>query len=125
MKRKPLRQGDVLLVPVKDVPAGCKPVERVGARAILAEGEATGHHHAISDAEVDLVIDDLERRFLTIGSQGATLMHEEHCEACTKAGVDIHTPSGLPHTGSTVAPGKYEVLIQVEYAPGELRRVAD
>jgi hypothetical protein len=103
-KRLPVRQGDVMLVPVAKVPAGCRPVGRVGGRVILAEGEVTGHHHAISDAEVDLVIDDLERRFLEVGKAGAMLAHEEHA-------------------GVAVAP--WEVLIQVEYTPSELRRVAD
>jgi hypothetical protein len=106
MKRLPVRQGDVLLVPIEEVPQGCKPVARVGGRVILAEGEVTGHHHAISDADVALVIGEMERRFLEVGDGGATLVHDEHA-------------------GIAVAPGHYEVLIQVEYAPGELRRVAD
>jgi len=106
MKRLPVRQGDVLLVPIKEVPEGCKPVRRVGGRVILAEGEVTGHHHAISDTDVALVIGEMERRFLEVGNAGATLVHDEHA-------------------GIAVAPGRYEVLVQVEYAPGELRRVAD
>jgi hypothetical protein len=106
MKRLPVRQGDVLLVPIEEVPQGCKPVARVGGRVILAEGEVTGHHHAISDVDVDLVIGEMERRFLEVGGAGATLTHDEHA-------------------GITVAPGRYEVLIQVEYLPGEFRPVDD
>lgn len=106
MKRLPVRQGDVLLVPVEEVPEGCKPVSRVGGRVILAEGEMTGHHHAISDVDVELVIGEMERRFIQVGPEGATLQHEEHA-------------------GIAVAPGPYEVLIQVEYAPGEFRPVGD
>jgi hypothetical protein len=106
MKRLPVRQGDVLLVPVEEVPEGCEPVGRVGGRVILAEGEVTGHHHAISEADVDLVIGEMERRFLEVGPQGATLTHDEHA-------------------GIAVAPGRYEVLVQVEYTPAEFRRVAD
>lgn len=106
MKRLPVRQGDVLLVPIEEMLQGGKPVARVGGRVILAEGEVTGHHHAISDADVALVIGEMERRFLEVGDGGATLTHDEHA-------------------GIALAPGRYEVLIQVEYAPGELRRVAD
>jgi hypothetical protein len=106
MKRLPVRQGDVLLVPVENIPMGCSPVSRRGGRLILAEGEKTGHHHAISDTDVALVIGEMERRFLEVGDGGATLTHDEHARIA-------------------VAPGPYEVLIQVEYAPGELRRVAD
>lgn len=106
MKRKAIRQGDVLLVPVDEIPGGCKPVKRVQGRVILAEGEVTGHHHAISDADVKMVISEMERRYLEVGGEGATLSHEEHATLM-------------------VAPGRWEVLRQVEYAPGELRQVAD
>jgi predicted RNA-binding protein with TRAM domain len=85
MKRLPVRQGDVLLVPIEEVPQGCKPVARVGGRVILAEGEVTGH-------DVALVIGEMERRFLEVGDGGATLVHDEHA-------------------GIAVAPGHYEVLI--------------
>lgn len=105
-KRLPVRQGDVLLLPVEEIPSGVKLVSRVAGRVILAEGEVTGHHHAISDAEVNLLIGDLERRYLEVGPSGATLRHEEH------AAIDV-------------APGRYEVLIQVEYTPAALIRVTD
>ncbi|GAC1365526.1 MAG: hypothetical protein NVSMB32_09130 [Actinomycetota bacterium] len=104
--RLPIRQGDVLLVPVDEIPSATKPVARVGGRVILAEGEVTGHHHAISDADVALVLGEMERRWLEVGTEGATLVHEEH--AALK-----------------VAPGRYEVLLQVEYTPSALVRVAD
>src|SRR5206468_2136597 len=42
------RQGDVLIQRVACIPASTAPVERVDGRIILAEGELTGHHHAIA-----------------------------------------------------------------------------
>ena len=41
-----LRQGDVLLVPVERLPEEVA-VTASGARIVLAEGEATGHAHAV------------------------------------------------------------------------------
>lgn len=101
-----IRQGDVLLKPVSKIPTDAKPVRRVGGRLILAEGEVTGHHHAIRDAGVGL-LELGERRFLQVPETGAQLKHEEH-------------------TKIDVAPGLYEVVIQREYDDAEeWRRVAD
>ena len=57
-----VRQGDVLLVPVDEVPEGARPLARTRGRVVLAEGEVTGHAHAIRSAAATLV----------------TLDHEEH-----------------------------------------------
>ena len=58
-RRGLLRQGDVLLVPVEGLPQGSESrqqkVERVGGRLVLAEGEATGHAHAIEGPGAQLV----------------------------------------------------------------------
>lgn len=109
-KKDPIRQGDVMLVPFEMVPdrfkGDGKPVARVGGRVILAEGEVTGHHHAISDADVALAITEMDLMWTEVGPSGASLVHEEHGTLA-------------------VAPGRHAVIRQVEYAPGELRRVAD
>lgn len=106
MRRGMYRQGDVLLVPVDSVPQDAKKKRRVGGRVILAAGEVTGHHHAIRDSGVAL-LELGERRFVSVGEEGAELKHEEH--------------STIP-----VAPGAYEVIIQREYDDAEeWRRVAD
>jgi hypothetical protein len=108
--KKPIRQGDVMLVPFEMVPdrfkGEGKPVALVGGRVILAAGEVTGHHHAISDADVTLAITEMDLLFTEVGPEGANLTHEEH-------------------GALAVAPGRHAVIGQVEYAPGELRRVAD
>lgn len=57
-----------MLVPIVKVPEGLKRVEKINGRTILAEGETTGHAHAIC-ADVGLLasdLADLENRFLQI-----------------------------------------------------------
>jgi len=94
-----LRQGDVLLIPVDEVPMGTRKVGSDGRRVVLAEGEATGHAHALvtSEAELRLAYDDT--LFLLIaGEEAAALVHEEHDTV-------------------TIEPGVYEVRRQREYEP--------
>jgi len=79
------QQGDVLFIKLKD------PIEeeelnalpKVGRRAgdgrfIVAEGEATGHHHAITE-EVDMRdIDADNSEFVITAEEPFMLGHEEH-----------------------------------------------
>src|ERR1700688_418630 len=51
------RQGDILIVPVDQLPAGLKWIERENGRVILAHGEVTGHAHAIKDKSAALFRD--------------------------------------------------------------------
>jgi hypothetical protein len=126
------RQGDVCLVQVAGLPAGCELVPDQEQKIVLAWGEATGHHHRIEDhvlaeamhpsdvgetvapgaqAKARLWRDKKGERFLEVDSP-VTLRHEEH-------------------TAHTVPPGVYKLPNQVEYtpaalaAPAALRRVAD
>ena len=110
--RKPqlIRQGDVMFLPVAALPAGDRKKRENGT---VAYGEVTGHHHS-------LMTEDLTRaEVLEIGDglfvhvsedgiriEGATFTHQEH----------------LP---VTLPPGDYEVRIQREYAPDEIRNVID
>jgi hypothetical protein len=106
-KRQPLRQGDVLLVPIAPsrIPAG-HVVPRDGGRIVLAYGEVTGHAHAIESATAVLTETDTERRFLQI-MERAFLRHEEHGTI-------------------TLEPGAYEVRRQREWTDAdEPRQVAD
>jgi hypothetical protein len=79
-------------------------VAPVNGRVVLAEGEATGHAHAIRAAGVALCMYGIQR-ILEVQRE-AILRHEEHA--------DIILP-----------PGNYEVIRQREYTPGEIRQVAD
>ena len=105
-RSNPIRQGDVLVLPVEAPTGDLTPVKRQEGRLILAEGEVTGHAHAISDADTSMAMDAMEVQFLSVGEPGATLTHEEHA-------------------AHTLDPGHHAVIRQVEYSPEALRRVAD
>lgn len=99
MRTQPYRQGDILLVPVAKLPEGLEEVPRQGGKIVLAEGEATGHLHAIESEEASFLATDLadiEGRFLAVEEE-VTLTHPEH------------DAIALP-------PGNYEVRRQREYS---------
>lgn len=112
------RQGDILLVPVNELPGDLTEVPRQNGRIVLAEGEITGHLHAIDAEEAVFLAEDLdspEGRFLIV----------EEAEAITKeaAGVALTHPE---HDTVTLEPGLYEVRRQREYtAAGGIDVVAD
>ncbi len=112
MTRRPIRQGDIVLIPVakRQVPKNLMPVERDRRRRlILAEGETTGHCHAILDPGVELFrqsdLDEMADRFLRV-EQEAELVHEEHATL-------------------TVPKGDYIVRHKREYSPEAIQRVVD
>ena len=94
-----IRQGDVLLVKTNKKPEGVATAPRNG-RIILAEGEATGHHHSV-DAQVCELFGDL-----LVVREATPLTHQEH---------------GLIE----IQPGTWWVVRQREYTPQEIRRVQD
>lgn len=101
------RQGDVLVVPVDEIPTGLKKVPLEAGRLVLAHGEATGHAHVV-EGEAELFesdVDEMDRRFLRVEEESA-LVHDEHDTIV------------LP-------PGDHEVIRQREYAPEAPRYVAD
>lgn len=104
-----IRQGDVLLLPIRQVPDGTTAVAAENGRLILVRGEATGHHHSIAMA-------DRVAMFREDGSGGGLFL------AVTSAPVALEHQE---HVALTVAPGAYEVRIQRTYQAGMARRVAD
>lgn len=108
MEKRLFRQGDVLLIPTKLNRRKLSPVTRENGRLVLADGEATGHAHMIVDESAELVTaDGAAELFLLVHGPGPVeLVHEEHDT--------IQVP-----------PGEYEVRRQREYAPEEIRLVAD
>lgn len=98
-RKRQYRQGDVFLESfdgeVKSLPH--KVVPRDGGRVVLAYGEATGHAHAVEEAEAELIELESGERFL-VTPRGISLRHEEHDT--------IHLP-----------PGTYRVVRQREYVP--------
>lgn len=103
-----IRQGDVLLIPTSEDAEGYTEIQRVNGRIVLAEGEATGHAHAIYDRGATLFQNkgNIDDRILTVKDNVCFLRHEEH----SKHALD---------------PGNYRVVLQREYTPEEIRRVTD
>ncbi|MBW4568911.1 MAG: hypothetical protein KME31_13080 [Tolypothrix carrinoi HA7290-LM1] len=96
---QPIRQGDVILLPVPQVEGQKIP------HLILAEGEVTGHKHRITEGEAELSQKD-DILYLRVFSDKALLAHEEH------------KPISIPQ-------GNWMVRIQREYEPEGWRYVAD
>ena len=105
MKPEIYRQGDVLIRRVTSIPANVREVPRDNGRVVLAYGEVTGHSHAIDNAAARFVENEAALRFLEL-KESVQLRHEEHATIELKSGV-------------------YEVVIQREYEPSEIRNVAD
>jgi hypothetical protein len=106
---EPLRQGDILLIPVPEIPTGLAKLPRDKGRIVLAEGEVTGHFHAIEATEAALhagSVEDIENRFLAVEAEVA-LNHPEHKTI-------------------VIQPGNYRVVRQRENAEaGGITYVAD
>lgn len=117
------RQGDVLLVQVKEIPTDLKSDHR--AKCILAYGEVSGHHHRFEGGKVTAFFKEgdtgepisggtsmlrgsaTEVAYISVPKGGADLVHEEH-------------------DAISVAPGKYEIRRQREFDMlAGVRRVAD
>lgn len=129
-----LRQGDVLMVKVSDLPKEVTEAEPENNDIILAHGEVTGHAHRIKapinkaklwDAGAERFLQVMEGCFVTkdvvstiVGENGRpfVLGHER------LPGVALQHEE---HTAQVIPPGIYRVAIQTEYSPQELRRVAD
>lgn len=89
-------QGDICLEEIADLPVSGEILApaRDGA-LVLAEGESTGHRHAIFDAGVTFFRDDglaggippaLYVGHLKVESGGASLQHDEHDTIVLPAG---------------------------------------
>lgn len=101
-----IRQGDVLLVQVAELPNGATEVKTQGD-VILAWGEVTGHAHRIKQTTKPSVrlFDVGAERYLQIAEHVA-LTHEEHSAIFLDAGV-------------------YRQSFQFEEKRAEIRRVND
>lgn len=69
---------------------------------IVAAGEATGHHHRVSDSHVRRLRRNDGADVLLVSKHGTTVTHEEHASLL------------LP-------PGAYEIVRQREYAPNPIQ----
>ncbi len=105
MKRKMYRQGDVLLMQIEEMPKSAEESVADGDRIVLAYGEVTGHAHAVATTHAKIFA-DRDTRFLHVGENGASLVHEEHATIALE-------------------PGVYRIVHQREYVPNSQRFVAD
>jgi hypothetical protein len=104
-KMKQIRQGDVLLRRVSQIPPNATPEPPQRGKIVLALGEVTGHSHTI-DADAADWWKDGEEQYVHV-TQPTEVRHQEH------------GPLGL-------APGERFIKIQQrEYTPESIRNVAD
>lgn len=99
------RQGDVLIQRSETLPEGASKVapDEMG-RLILAEGEVTGHAHAVLVAAATMYM--YEAMLYLDVHRKTELLHEEHSK------IDLD-------------PGLYKITRQREYFPEAIRNVAD
>jgi hypothetical protein len=104
---KAYQQGDVILKVVDSIPSEAKAVSAKSGRYILAEGESTGHAHAVLECPAVELYERDGTLYLKVAEE-TEIVHEEHRK-------------------QTVAPGVYEVSRVIEVDPFEdaIRTVAD
>ena len=110
MKNKLYRQGDVLIERIAEIP-NTAVKQRALKQIVLAQGEATGHHHALE-------VRDPADWWKT---EGLGVVGGEIFLSLPVGGIVTHQE----HAKITLPSGKYRVTRQREYSPGELRNVAD
>lgn len=116
-----IRQGDVLLQRADDVDVTeLSPAPKDARGIVLAEGETSGHHHAVFGRGTKLFAfrsnSARQERVLVVGRGGA----EVRVVGGGSGGVDRHTPVSL-------TPGKYRVRVQRTWSAEDERasNVAD
>lgn len=95
MKNILIQQGDVLLNKIDEFPKGLKRVKKDRRGLVLAEGEATGHCHAIKKVE-DAVLYEKDGTLYLRVNKKTDLKHEEHNKI-------------------ELSPGNYQIGIVQEY----------
>jgi hypothetical protein len=98
MTAKHYRQGDILFTRIEELPEGL--TERKSR--VIAEGEATGHHHRLLDGRL---LEGTQGLFLAI-VVATQVVHQEHGPILLE-------------------PGYYRVTRQREYTPEAIRTVMD
>ena len=109
---RPMAQGDLLIIPIKTIPANAKPATVQNGHYIVAHSE-TGHHHVIerARAEVYEAADDTFIAYVKTLGDGAEITHKR----------DFHT-----HETIGLSPNQtYEIRRQREYVPQGFRKAQD
>ena len=108
-------QGDLLLERVADmVPSGTIEENVEGVALVLAEGEETGHRHAVCD-RVTMFRDDALARDIP---PGLYIGHVQVASAYARVTHDEHAPITLPR-------GTWRVRRQRELTPRDARVLPD
>jgi len=103
--RKPLRHGDVILIPILKGSAKFT-LGKKERELVLAYGEVTGHSHKLTKNHGALYSFD-NKVYLDLQNKINTLTHEEHG--------DIELPCDVD----------YEIVIQRDYTPKSWEKVRD
>jgi hypothetical protein len=108
-------QGDLLIERVADIePSGTILTTDAAGAVVLAEGEATGHRHAIYD-RVTMFRDDALAREIPAG------LYLGHLKVTDGSAVVVHDE----HAPLTLREGTYRVRRQRELEPKDAVLVAD
>ena len=108
-------QGDLLIERVADIePSGTILTADAAGAVVLAEGEATGHRHAIYD-RVTMFRDDALAREIPAG------LYLGHLKVTDGSAVVVHDE----HAPLTLLEGTYRVRRQRELEPKDAVLVAD
>lgn len=77
---KTIRQGDLLFIPQQETPQHVLDFAIAGERnnGVIAEGEATGHHHRVATLEDATVFQAYNDVYVKVGPNGVSILHEEH-----------------------------------------------
>jgi len=109
---RPVAQGDILIIPISEVPAGAEPATAENGHYIVAHSE-TGHHHVIemTRAEVFEAADDEFVAYVRSLGDGAEIVHKR----------DFHTHETVAIPPNSVV----QIRRQREYVPEGFRRAQD
>ena len=100
------RQGDILFIKLNENPSGELIPRDQHNRIVVAEGEVTGHAHAIHEENVTFYRDDILNGAWIVVDDTADVVHEEH--------------DTIP-----LDSGTWAVVYQRQYVRGQVRRVLD
>ena len=100
-----VRQGDVMLERLLELPAGLVAAKADGERYVLEYGEVTGHAHAVLERDAVVYGSTASGQVVAVHSS-TPLVHEEHGQHALPVGV-------------------FDRWIQSEYDGEDERRVSD
>ena len=114
---RPLRQGDVMLIPVDKLPANAIKQRAKDLRIVLQYGEVTGHAHAIhlmDYPKTESYTETADTRPVDALANG------------TRAWLEVFLKASVTHEEHAplvLEPGVYEIRRQREYQPKALPRL--